>query len=158
MKGTIECEAARVNGKFDGVFVSSHSLHVSCVFFFVTLALPSPCPLPPPAPASCRIYSSRVTANERTYGAPCYPYAVTLSCFAIGKTIPPAPRPSFDRCPMCVSCGALVCDGLFLHVESTYRAYQLAKENASVSREDTNDCVLIRKRYNRESAKETRLH
>ncbi|CAN0407199.1 unnamed protein product, partial [Hapterophycus canaliculatus] len=29
VKGTIECEAARVNGKFDGVFVSSHSLHLA---------------------------------------------------------------------------------------------------------------------------------
>eukprot|EP00752_Nemacystus_decipiens_P003862 g3553.t1 len=29
VKGTIECEAARVNGRFDGVFVSSHSLHLA---------------------------------------------------------------------------------------------------------------------------------
>lgn len=36
VKGTIECEAARVNGKFDGVFVSSHSLHVSCCYPIVS--------------------------------------------------------------------------------------------------------------------------
>ncbi|CAM9484471.1 unnamed protein product [Ectocarpus sp. 6 AP-2014] len=29
VRGTIECEAARVNGKFDGVFMSSHSLHLA---------------------------------------------------------------------------------------------------------------------------------
>lgn len=29
VRGTIECEAARVNGMFDGIFVSQHSLHVS---------------------------------------------------------------------------------------------------------------------------------
>ena len=28
VKGTVECEAARIDGKFDGVFMSVHSLHV----------------------------------------------------------------------------------------------------------------------------------
>ncbi|CAM9511811.1 unnamed protein product [Ascophyllum nodosum] len=29
VEGTIECEAARIDGKFDGVFVSTHSLHLA---------------------------------------------------------------------------------------------------------------------------------
>lgn len=37
--GTIECEAARVNGKFDGVFVSSHSLHVSIALSALSICL-----------------------------------------------------------------------------------------------------------------------
>lgn len=29
VKGTVECEAARIDGKFDGVFMSVHSLHLA---------------------------------------------------------------------------------------------------------------------------------
>lgn len=39
VKGTIECEAARINGTFDGEFMTSQSLHVSAalVVLFVRM-------------------------------------------------------------------------------------------------------------------------